>query len=79
MTPEHLVIIIIIIIIIYPDALMVPDRTTYENTLQLQRLAMGLGNRGGDSKSKLTKSLEKNWIMIRKIRRFQIWNGKYVV
>jgi hypothetical protein len=25
------------------------------------------------------KSLEKNWIMIRKIRRFQIWNGKCVV
>ena len=31
MTPEHLV--IIIIIIIYPDALMVLNRTIYENTL----------------------------------------------
>jgi hypothetical protein len=43
-TPEHLV--IIIIIIISPDALMVPNRTIYGNTVQAQTQtqAMGLGN-----------------------------------
>jgi hypothetical protein len=39
MTPEHLDIIIIIVIVIHPYALMVPDRTISENTLQLHTIS----------------------------------------